>query len=301
MISICIPVYNCDISKLVGNLLAQLAKNAISFEIILIDDASEVQYRKLNVQLSKSDNVSYFQLEKNIGRAKIRNLFLSYTNFNYLLFLDSDSQVNNTKCIENYLTQILKKNQVICGGRSYPGELPHKSHYLRWKFGINRECLPAKNRSKNPYRSFMTNNFVIHRNVLSKILFDERLTQYGHEDTLFGYRLKQNKIPIIQIDNPVQHLFTESNIEFIQKTELALKNLIEIRKFIDDKKFDNEIRMLRMYSLITYLRIGMILSAFYFLFKPAIKWLIVKNIGGLKLFDFYKLLFFTNLTNKGKN
>ncbi len=33
----------------------------------------------------------------------------------------------------------------------------------------------------------MTNNFLIQQVLLAKIKFDERLNQYGHEESLFGF------------------------------------------------------------------------------------------------------------------
>lgn len=274
----------------------QFNESAVFGEIVLIDDASEIKFRKTNEQLSKLDNVSYIQLEKNIGRSKIRNLFLSHASFDYLLFLDCDSLVYDAKFIENYLNLIEKKHPVICGGRSYSSIRPPKTHYLRWKYGLARECLPAKRRGKNPHRSFMTNNFVIHAKVLSKIQFDERITQYGHEDTLFGYRLKQNKVPIMHINNPVQHLFTESNVEFLEKTELGLKNLVEIRKFVNDKGFDNEIKILRIYRKISRFGLKYVLFFASFLAKPILFRLLKNGNGGLFFFDLYKFLFFLKQT-----
>ncbi len=291
MLSICIPLYNCDVTELVGNLLAQIEENTVSAEIILIDDASKLEFQKLNKILSEFDSVSYVQLEKNIGRAKIRNLFLSYTNFDYLLFLDCDSQVSEAKFIENYLTQIVKEQKVVCGGRTYPVEFPPKTHYLRWKYGLERECSPANRRGEKPHQSFMTNNFLIHVSVLTQISFDERITQYGHEDTLFGYRLKQNNIPVTHINNPVQHLHTESNVEFLKKTEFGLKNLAEIRKFVDNKDFDNEIKLLRVYRKTSRFGLKYALSFSYMLLGSLIFRLLKNNIGGIYLFDLYKLLF----------
>jgi hypothetical protein len=35
------------------------------------------------------------------------------------------------------------------------------------------------------------------------IPFDERIRNYGYEDVLLGKRLKENKIDILHIDNPL--------------------------------------------------------------------------------------------------
>ena len=258
----------------------------------MIDDASEINYRESNKYLTKLDSVKYFQLKTNIGRSKIRNLFLKHTNSDYLLFLDCDSQIVDNEFIEKYLSAIERKPKVICGGRSYINRIPRKEIYLRWKYGLDRECLGAKSRRVNPFRSFMTNNFVVQAEVLSKIKFDERLSQYGHEDTLFGFRLKQHKIAVTHIDNPVQHLFTETNVEFIQKTELALQNLVLIRQLVNDKEFDNELKILRTYNILKRHKINIFLFSLLVFFKSQIKWLLIKNVGGLMILDLYKLILF---------
>ena len=295
MLSVCIPVYNCDVTNLVRDLWAQLEKNKIPSEIILIDDASNIEFRQINKKLAKTDRIRYVQLEKNIGRSRIRNLFLSYNGYDYLLFLDCDSQITNYNYIKHHLKQIEHNHLVICGGRSYLDKRPDKKHYLRWKYGLERESILAEKRAEKPYQSFMTNNFVVHAKVLSQIQFDERLNQYGHEDTLFGFRLKQNEISVTHIDNPTQHIYSESNIEFIQKSEYALKSLAEIKKFINDKGFDNELKILRIYKKTSRFGMKYVLVWIGFLFAPLILSLVKKNIGGLYLFDFYKLLYFSRL------
>src|ERR1035437_10178864 len=91
MLSICIPVYNYDVTMLVQILYQQAGELQIVFEIICIDDCSKEEYRKVNEQVITY--AKYVQLHQNIGRAKIRNLFLEYVHFKYLLFLDCDSEI----------------------------------------------------------------------------------------------------------------------------------------------------------------------------------------------------------------
>ena len=59
---------------LVSRLLSQIehAKNEV--EIILIDDGSTVHYKDLNKIFS--DRVHYVELDRNLGRSKVRNQFL---------------------------------------------------------------------------------------------------------------------------------------------------------------------------------------------------------------------------------
>jgi len=186
MISVCIPVKDFDITPLL-NTLSKQAKE-INAEIIVIDDASAILKEKNRETAEKLDNVKYIELEKNIGRSKIRNLFLKYANFDYLLFLDCDSIVSSPKFLKKYAEIIEKeKPEVVCGGRIY-GEKPKaKENQLRWKYSIKYETKPAHIRELTPSESFMTNNFLIRKDILDKIRFNEDLTKYGHEDTLFGF------------------------------------------------------------------------------------------------------------------
>ena len=84
MISICIPIYNremCDTVRLLAN---QAAQAGMQCEIVCIDDCSDSCYREANRLLHGM--CRYVELERNIGRARIRNLFLQYARFDYLSF-----------------------------------------------------------------------------------------------------------------------------------------------------------------------------------------------------------------------
>ena len=74
MISVCIPVFQVEVERLVNELNNQIQN--LEVEIILIDDASDTWIREKNTDL-KVDK--YIQLHQNIGRSKIRNLFLKYS------------------------------------------------------------------------------------------------------------------------------------------------------------------------------------------------------------------------------
>jgi len=295
MLSICIPIYNYRVIELANELLKQIGKNNFLAEIILIDDASKIEFRQTNERLSNSNQVKYVQLEENIGRSRIRNLFLKHSSFDYLLFLDCDVRVENEDFLESYISEIKKNKQVICGGISYDEKRPLTQFQLRWKYGHLRESLSVETRSSKPYKSFMTGNFTVSKNILQEIRFNERISTYGHEDTVFGFRLKQKEIIIKHINNPVKHDISETNIEFIQKTEQSLKNLVKIRIFINDKGFDNELKILRTYQQISFYGIRFFLPICYNVIGPVILWLLKKHFVSIYLFDIYKLLYFSKL------
>ena len=288
-LSICIPIYNYDVRELVTELSEQAQNAKDDVELILIDDASREEFRTINEAICCKE--TYIKLDSNIGRAKIRNLFLEYTSAEYLLFLDCDVKIISKTFISKYLSVISEtKEQVVCGGRIYPKEKPKRNHLLSWKYGVLKESKPFKVRQQSPNASFMTNNFVVHRTILEQNKFDERLENYGHEDTLFGYRLKQKNITISHIDNPVLNIDIETNAIFLEKTEMGIVNLISILDFVDNPQdFTEDVVLLRFYNKLKSKHLISIIYGLFFMTKPIIKTLLINGMVNIKIFDFYKL------------
>jgi len=92
MLSILIPIYNEDITKLVKDLAYQCNRQKIDFEIICFDDASKQRYKDKNEVLRSVFRVNYVELSENLGRAKIRNWLAKSARFEHLMFLDGDSK-----------------------------------------------------------------------------------------------------------------------------------------------------------------------------------------------------------------
>ncbi len=285
MISICIPVYNFNITSLVNALSHQAKLLHIPYEIIIIDDCSD-NFKIENKSVCKEFN--YIELSKNIGRAKIRNLFLEYAKYNYLLFLDCDSLIENPDFLSNYVEIITKTPSVVCGGRDYDKKRPKRDKMLSWKYGIARESQPCEIRRKFPNKSFMTNNFLINKNILKKIKFDERIMQYGHEDTLYGFSLKKANIAITHIHNPVINGDIECNAEYLNKTKEGIINLINIINYLDyNTNLINDISLLKFYNKIR--KSEKIIYLSFIVLKPLITFLLTKGYISLHLFDYYKL------------
>jgi glycosyltransferase involved in cell wall biosynthesis len=290
MISILIPVYNCNIVTLVYDLHDQASAASVPIEIIVLDDCSSELLRDQNKDVNKLANVRFMELEKNIGRASIRNKLAGMAAYPTLLFMDCDSKVPDGDYIKRYLPYC-GKEIVVCGGRIYRPVPPDEPEMmLRWLYGIKREQLPANVRSKVPYHSFMTNNFLISRSILAQIQFDESLVQYGHEDTLFGFELKKRGIPVIHIQNPLIHTGLEITREFLRKTSEGIENLVILiaQGKIDREGFE-DIRILRAYNKISRFGLVNLYLKFYYQFER----MILKNLmsinPNLSDFDLYKL------------
>ena len=77
MLSVLIPVYNYNVTKLVGDLHAQLVESMADFEIIVMEDGS-TRCTEQNATLATLDNCHYVTLGHNMGRSAIRNRLIDH-------------------------------------------------------------------------------------------------------------------------------------------------------------------------------------------------------------------------------
>jgi glycosyltransferase involved in cell wall biosynthesis len=289
-LSVCIPIYNSDVRALVNNLCTQIDQlGTTQIDIVLIDDASEQRFVELNQ--SQNPRVHYIGLTENIGRSKIRNTFLQHTQADYLLFIDGDSTILDPQFLEKYFVYITARPiEVLVGASVYQNSKPPRAQHLRWKYSTQRESLNYGQRSQAQHAGFKTNNFVIHRNVFARFLFDERITSYGHEDTLLGLQLSTNGVVVAHIDNPVWNLKLDTNAEFLIKTDSALKNLLRLQKMYPNLSIQDRIRLLGLYSALKKNSLSKHTLDFLLLTIPFITSLLKSGYATLFWFDLYRLL-----------
>lgn len=263
MISVLIPTYNWNAYSLVSELQSQFKSTNTSFEILVIDDASQAELNSENEKINVLENCSFFELEKNIGRSAIRNLLVSKAKYKYLLFLDADVIPTNKNFVDNYIKSISNQNKVVVGGIAYKNDTSNK--LLRWKYGKKYEEISLEIRKKIPSKYFFTANFLIEKELFLSIQFDENFTKYGYEDVVFGRELEHKGIEIHQILNGVFHLGIDVNKSFIEKTKQAIINLILLEK--KDKRFTENIGLLKVYKRLKKLGLISFLSLFTELFE----------------------------------
>jgi glycosyltransferase involved in cell wall biosynthesis len=292
MLSVLIPVYNFDVVPFVSDLVNQCLSCNISFEIICLDDCSNEGFKAKNSALKKVEGVVYEELPANIGRSRIRNRLAEQAKFENLLFLDCDSKTNDSSFIERYIAKI-DGQSVIYGGRNYALNKPEDpNEYFRWWYGVKRETITTTARQKKMYSHFMTNNFCLPKSIYQSIRLDETIQGYGHEDTLFGIELKQNKIPILHIDNPLCHIGLEDFETFIRKTEEGIYNLNQL---LNQNKVDESIKLLKAYRLVKKIGLEPAIYAYYQKNKSAILKRLKKEKTTLRWFDSYKLGYLVSL------
>jgi hypothetical protein len=301
MLSICIPIYNVLVFELLSNLRKQIKEQQLDCEIICIDDSSNEDIKVQNIPAVAFTD-QYIQLKKNIGRSAIRNLFLDYANYPYLLFLDCDVSIAKNSFLENYLSAIKDNHWLICGGHEYLNIKPEKKFRLKWNYGRKRESKSIKERLKKPQKSFMPSNFVIKKEVLAENPFDTRLSQYGHEDTLFAYNLGSVGIKFFHIENHVEITDLELNEIYLKKTEQGIYNLKKILEFTkyDSQLIDN-VSLLKFYFRSKKNGTLFIFNVFIELFFNKIRSKLQKGNTSLFLFDLYKLACFNRVMKADRN
>jgi len=103
-LSILIPCYNWNVYRLILDLSIQCQKeyNSSLYEIICIEDGSVNLFE--NNKISNLKNVKYEILSNNIGRSAIRNLLAKKAKFEWLLFIDCDSEILTKDFVKKYKT-----------------------------------------------------------------------------------------------------------------------------------------------------------------------------------------------------
>lgn len=293
MLSILIPVYNYNITNLVNDIHNQVTQAKIEFEIICIDDASKSSLNKNNKKISSLKNTTFFSNKKNLGYSSNRNFLASISKFDTLIFIDGDSIIIDKVFINKYLNAISKKTDIIYGGRVHPYSIKNLNKKLRWKYGKFVEDKSASIRSKKKYSTLMFNNTLIKKSAFDSIKFDPCTNKYGHDDTLFAYQASLIKLKVVHIENAVMHADIDKNSTFIKKTETALNNLLYL--YDSNKIPSNFVKILKLYKVLSKLKIRSTISFFFKAFKPLLKKQLTSSNPSLFLFNIYKIGFLSSI------
>lgn len=283
MLTVCIPVYNTSALMQAESLLAQVAALEGSVEIIFLDDGSDPEFREKNAFLKSMQGVRYYEQE-NAGRAAARNRLAELATGAYLLFVDSDCIVP-----EGFLKRYLRYcagNCVVVGGLVYPPRPQDRKLRLRWKVGVRREQRSLEERRSKPYVSFLSSNFLIDRSLFGDHCFNNDLSNYGHEDTLFGYNLSTHGLEITHIENPVIHIGLDSADVYLRKIKESTGNLL----YFWEQGYDiSPFRVLCAFSRIKKHGLAGPFAALFNMLRVPIYMALTGCCPSLFLFDVYKL------------
>ena len=282
-LSVLIPTYNSNCSDLVFSVHGMLKQMNIPYEIIVADDGStDEESVNSNRSIEKLENVKYIIRKENVGRACIRNFLAQQAQYKWLLFLDADVTIDRSRFIQKYLEQDF---DVILGGIIVVKRVKKLENNLRYIVESKyMESSTTAKRLRKQAKEFHTANFLVKRDIILKVPFNENFKHYGYEDVLFGKELNANGYHIHHINNPVTLIDFEENERFVEKTEESLHTLHE---------FKNE---LKGYSaLLKYAWLKPVLKPLYHIIGKPIRNNLAGNNPKVSLFNIYKLLYYCNL------
>lgn len=293
MLSILIPTYNYDITRLATELHRQATEQYIDFEIIVMEDGS-TKFVEENKSIGKLKFCKHIVLPENIGRSAIRNKLAYTAVFEHLLFMDNDAEVCSNYFIEKYLT-FCKEKCIVIGGTAYDPNEKHPNFSLRLKYGRNRESRTAAVRNKSNFSTF---NFLISKSIFDEVRFDESIRGYGHEDMLFGHELHQRGYEFIQIENPLIHKGLDDNLTFLNKTKEATLNLFLLFQTGHYPFLLDESKLLRRYLWMKKLGLTPIFSLIWKFSNNMLTSQLCSESPSLFIYDIYKLLFICFTSSK---
>ncbi|MDY3006999.1 glycosyltransferase family 2 protein, partial [Anaerococcus porci] len=225
-LTVIIPLYNRE-DKVKDTILSIENQTCKDFEILVIDDGSTDNSKKVIESLMKDyDNIRYIYKE-NGGVSSARNLGIKKSTTKYISFLDSDD-LYEVDFVEKMLC-IIRENDgdiAICG---YYIEDDYEKRESKTKF-ISKDILYNYILGKN---NFHTSTFVFKKEFIRKnnIYFYEDLS-WGEDISFFIKAMSKTKNI-----NLVQYFLTT----YINKIdEKALSNF-EIEKIDKDFNFVNRI------------------------------------------------------------
>lgn len=230
-LSILIPVYNDDATLLVKSLSKQAqAISGLCYEIIVFDDGStDVTSVEINKTLTLLPHCRYVNVEHHDCRAAMRNDMFKQAKYDWHLMIDARLTLMNDDFLMRYLCCGVQVGEVACGGVCVDGGLLTAQLYsenLRFRYEKHEESKHSYIvRKSEPYKAFRTTNFFYYKSVLEQVPYNEQVKRYGYEDVLLGKALREKKIKVNHIDNPVAYTKFEQNKVYLRKIEEALSTL----------------------------------------------------------------------------
>jgi len=291
MLSILIPTYNYDISKLLKVLHQQAMAENIEFEILAKDDASS-KYVDDNLYIANNlEHVHFFTATENIGRTASRQFLCNKAKHDWLLFLDADVIPKTNTFIKNYTDYFSSNYDAVFGGFAYDTKKAFKAGILRWKYGKKFEEIDAKKRNLKPYGLIISANFLIRKEVFNEINPKLNRKSYGL-DNYFAALLKLQKAKVLHINNEAYHYGLEDNAAYVRKSEEAIDTLLWMKGTKQVTSHNN--KLLKTYSTIKAFKLNYFTAFLYRFFNKSIRENLLSDSPNIYLLQIYKLLFISH-------
>lgn len=111
LVSVIMPAYNAE--KFIDTAIHSVLIQDVPLELIIIDDCSTDNTKKVQVNYQTYSNVIYVKNESNLGAAASRNKGVALARGKYIAFLDADDYWLPHK-LSRQLDALLAKQRVLC-------------------------------------------------------------------------------------------------------------------------------------------------------------------------------------------
>lgn len=282
-LSILIPAYNRDCSRLVGDLLEQLPQDA---EIIVGNDRSTSPeavsaYR----HIARQKQCRVYEPAENLGRSRILNRLIELSSGKWLMIIDADMQVTSPHFIDKYLDATAEHPaDIYYGGVRNTDRCPAGCE-LRWTYETQASrLLTVDYRRQHPYESLTTQNIMISREAFVQSGFREDITGYGYEDVILLQDMKRLGKRVCHLENRLVHLDMDTNSRFLAKTREALRTLHSLPQDVWP-----ETRLVQAYRKLRRWHMHRAVALLHLLACPLTRRILCSRHVPIKLYQLYKL------------
>jgi len=290
MISILIPCYNFNAYPLALKLEKQALLLDVNFEIICSDDGSFSLKNEKNQKINLLTNSKFIELKKNIGRIQNRIFLAEKAQYDWLIFLDVDSEPKKNDYLKKYISNI-GSSDFVFGGNEFKYNLNGKFS-LKNKFAKRREAKSSTDRKKKPYKYIISANFMAKKSSFLYCYSKIKYKSYGN-DYIISSVLQNNNILIHHIDNFTMVSVNDDNEQFILKSKDALKNLY--KNYSEGNLSKSSISILNAFSILDKFKMCKV----FLLVTNPIEKFIFKKINSknpnLILFDIFRLRYLCSI------
>lgn len=231
ILSIVIPCFNAE-KYIRGCLNSILRSEFQNYEVIVVDDNSKDKSREILKSYEHQPQIRVLYLDQNQGPAKARNLGVKNSSGKYLLFLDIDTEIDDS-CVKAVVDKFEDDQKVGALQtkllRGQTSKIDAAGHFLSF-FGFPYEIGGGKNESAHNKETVIFGprgaGMAIRREILEKIGgFDEDYFIYG-EETDLSWRA--------WLAGSEVHYFPQAKVYHFQKSSLNKKT--EYRIFYEGAK-----------------------------------------------------------------